>query len=87
MRAFDWRLNFPNRTISSGDNRGGGKISPPPAPRVRLETPAPRGLTLALAGGGSMRPPLRFFEDSVKTAARGAAKFGTAYEAAFLQVI
>ena len=36
--------------------------------------------------GGSMRPPLRFFEDSVKTAARSAAKFGTAYGATFLHM-
>ena len=34
-------------------------------------------LTLFLAGGGLQEPPpLRFFEDSVKTAARSAAKFG-----------
>ena len=44
-------------------------------------------LALALAGGGAMRPPpLRFFEASVKTAARSAAKFGTAYGATFLHM-
>ena len=42
-------------------------------------------LTLALAGGVDATP-LRFFEDSVKTAARSAAKFGMAYEETFLHM-
>ena len=34
-----------------------------------------------------MQPPLRFLKDSVKLAARNAAKFGTTYGATFFHVI
>ena len=44
-------------------------------------------LTLALLGGAFRRPPLRFFRDSEKTAARSAAKFGTPYLASVPHIV
>ena len=43
-------------------------------------------LTRAPAGGGGYPPPLRFFEDSEKTAARSGAKFCIAVPSSFIQV-
>ena len=59
VRAFDCRLARLAATIGSGDKQG-GNISPP-AGRVRLKTPAGRGLTLLLSGGGPNRQPLEGF--------------------------
>ena len=44
FRAFDRRLARLAAPISSGVRQGGGRICPPPAGRVRLNTPAGRGL-------------------------------------------
>ena len=47
FRAFDRRLAAP---ISSGVRQGGAEYAPHPAGRVRLNTPAERGLTRQLLG-------------------------------------
>ena len=43
-------------------------------------------LTRAPAGGGRVSAPLRFFEDSEKTAARSGAKFCIAVPSSFIQI-
>ena len=61
FRAFDRRLARLAAPISLGVRQGGQNLPPPPAGRVRLNTPAGRGLTLnRLGGGGLSRPPLGF---------------------------
>ena len=68
---------------------GGGAFKrppPPPAGGGKSRGPAGRGLTRAPAGGGGYPPPLRFFEDSEKTASRSGAKFCTAVPSSFIQV-
>ena len=45
FRAFDRRLARLAAPISSGVRQGGQNLPPPPAGRVRLNTPAGRGLT------------------------------------------
>ena len=44
FRAFDRRLARLAAPISSGVRQGGQNLPPPPAGRVRLNTPAGRGL-------------------------------------------
>ena len=67
FRAFDRRLARLAAPISSGVRQGRQNLPPPPAGRVRLNTPAGRGLTRALLGlwifhrllGGAFeRPPM-----------------------------
>ena len=48
FRAFDRRLARLAAPISSGVRQGGQNLPPPPAGRVRLNTPAGRGLKHAL---------------------------------------
>ena len=50
FRAFDRRLARLAAPISSGVRQGGAESAPPPAGRVRLNTPAGRGLTRQLLG-------------------------------------
>ena len=57
---------------------GGAFKRPPPSRRWKIQRPSRARVNPRPAGGGGGRlnaPPLRFFEDSKKTAARSAAGF------------
>ena len=65
--------SYPRKTTGGG----GPKWPPPPG----------RRLTRALLGGGRLNAPLRFFEDSEKTAARSAAGFSPTLPPSFPQLL
>ena len=57
FRAFDLRLARLAAPISSGVRQGGRICPPPPAGRVRLNTPAGRGLRGSVAGWSGAHGP------------------------------
>ena len=66
FRAFDRRLARLAPPISSGVRQGGGAESAPPAGRVRLNTPAGRGLSALVVYASSAQLRTGIIDD-VKT--------------------